>query len=175
MGNLTRTVIGVAIGAAGMYFFDPAFGRRRRALLRDRMIAMSHDSRDYARVAGKRTFNRLKGAAAETLAPLSKQLRPPTDRQIRDRVRTQLGRTVNRPRDVEVVVNAGYVSLRGQVSEDERQRLLAAVAAMPGVKQVDNRLAAVDEMPRTLARPDPAIPSEGRAASANDPLGGAGS
>jgi hypothetical protein len=131
--GLLRTLAATAVGAAAMYYFDPAAGRARR-------------SRLQRSLAG--------GAAAP----------PRDDRQLRDRIRSRLGRLVRRPRDVEVVVNDGYVSLRGEVSADERERLLGAVVEMPGVRQVDNRLAVPDEMPRTLARPDsmpPDRPAEG--------------
>jgi gas vesicle protein len=35
MSIFTRLLTGLAVGAAGMYFFDPQQGKRRRALLRD--------------------------------------------------------------------------------------------------------------------------------------------
>lgn len=38
MNRLIRLLAGLGIGAAGMYFFDPQQGKRRRALLRDQWI-----------------------------------------------------------------------------------------------------------------------------------------
>lgn len=35
MTRLTKMLMGLAVGAAGMYFFDPRQGKRRRALVRD--------------------------------------------------------------------------------------------------------------------------------------------
>lgn len=35
MNRLTKMLMGLAVGAVGMYFFDPQQGKRRRALARD--------------------------------------------------------------------------------------------------------------------------------------------
>ena len=36
---------GIGMGAALMYLFDPDSGRRRRALIRDKAVGLSHDIR----------------------------------------------------------------------------------------------------------------------------------
>lgn len=70
-----------------------------------------------------------------------------SDHRIRERIRRKLGDMVRQPDDIEVVVNAGDVSLRGGVLASEADQLLSTVLAMPGVKHINNRLALRDDIP----------------------------
>ncbi len=58
------------LGAAAMYFFDPASGRRRRAQVRDQMVHAGHAASDTASGAVQRLRHRAYGVAAETRAAL---------------------------------------------------------------------------------------------------------
>jgi hypothetical protein len=58
-------VLGVAVGTAIMFFFDPVLGRRRRALLQDRVTALSNDLSRTAENRAEDIGNRAKGFAAE--------------------------------------------------------------------------------------------------------------
>ena len=58
-------VLGVAVGTAIMFFFDPVLGRRRRALLQDRVTAISNDLSRTAENRAEDISNRAKGFAAE--------------------------------------------------------------------------------------------------------------
>lgn len=40
MNRLTKLLTGLAVGAVGMYFFDPRQGKRRRALVRDQWVSL---------------------------------------------------------------------------------------------------------------------------------------
>ena len=51
-----------------MYFLDPAVGRRRRALVRDKGVAARHDVEDFARAKSTHLSNQLHGVAAEAHA-----------------------------------------------------------------------------------------------------------
>jgi hyperosmotically inducible periplasmic protein len=138
MGTLFRIAAAFAAGAAAMYYLDPETGRRRRAMVRDRSVAASHDLEDYASATSKRASDKLHGAAARTRSRVSPE--PVDDEQLHERIRSRLGRVVERPGDVEVQVRDGYVVLSGSADEEEIDELVSAVAAIQGVEGVDNLL-----------------------------------
>ncbi|AKJ27549.1 BON domain-containing protein [Caldimonas brevitalea] len=140
MRYLFSTLVRVAVGAAAMYYLDPVLGRRRRALLRDKAIAISHDVREVAHARAKRAVDRAQGLVAVTRARLDGSVLPTSDRQLCERVRAQLGRMVSHARAVDVEARAGRVCLRGNILAAEVDRLLATVSSMPGVEAVDNQL-----------------------------------
>ena len=138
MNTLSRLATAFAAGAAAMYFLDPTVGRRRRALVRDKGVAARHDLEDYARATGKRAADHLQGAAAEARAQVAAG--PVGDQRLHDRIRSGLGRMVERPGDVSVHVQDGRVVLMGSASTDEIEALATSIAAMRGVCDVDVRL-----------------------------------
>ncbi|RYY90105.1 MAG: BON domain-containing protein [Chitinophagaceae bacterium] len=68
-----------------------------------------------------------------------------SDRRLKARIVNQLPSMVSQPQAIEVVVNSGDVSLRGDVAASESDQLLSTVLAMSGVKHINNRLALRDE------------------------------
>ena len=136
MGTLFRIAAAFAAGAAAMYYLDPETGRRRRALVRDRGIAARHDLEDYAIATSRRASDKLQGAAARTRSRVSRE--PVDDEQLHERIRSKLGRVVERPGDIEVQVRDGYVVLSGSADEEEIDQLVSAVTAIKGVEGVDN-------------------------------------
>lgn len=138
MRNLFSTLAALAAGAAAMYYLDPQMGRRRRALVRDRLVAVSHDAGGYAQAKGRRAGDRLKGAWAHMAGSSA----PSSDAQLRERIRARLGRTISHPRAVQVQVDGGQVCLRGDILAQELDDLLTTVSGMRGVRGVDNQLAA---------------------------------
>jgi hypothetical protein len=56
----------LGIGALAMYFFDPVSGRRRRALVRDKMTHYHREATRYAEHTAKDLRNRAQGLVAET-------------------------------------------------------------------------------------------------------------
>lgn len=54
---------GVGAGAAAMYFLDPDRGRRRRALVRDKMVGLSHDAQKAVVGHARHLRNRTIGLA----------------------------------------------------------------------------------------------------------------
>lgn len=146
-GSLLKAIGLCAVTAAAVYYLDPEMGRRRRAMVRDKFDSMSHDASDYARATGKRAAERVKDLTASARASFSSGHSQPQDgdRQLRDRIRAQLDRLVSHPQAIEVVVNQGSASLRGQVLASERDRLMSSVQAMPGVAHIDDRLEVHDE------------------------------
>ena len=57
---------GLGLGAGVMYLLDPEMGRRRRALLRDRLVSLGGEAGDAARVAGYDLSHRAQGLLAQT-------------------------------------------------------------------------------------------------------------
>lgn len=63
-----------------------------------------------------------------------------TDAEIRDRIRSQMGRTISNPDAVQVEVSGGCVTLRGQVQAHDSILLMAEVQGTAGVTDVRNQL-----------------------------------
>ncbi|HET8819069.1 MAG TPA: BON domain-containing protein [Xanthomonadaceae bacterium] len=141
-----RIATAFATGAAAMYFLDPVAGNRRRALVRDKGVAARHDVEQFARAKSKRAVDKVHGVVAETRSTLAAA--PVGDAQLRERIRTRLGRMVDRPGDIEVDVLAGQVALRGTASAEEIDDVLETVAAMRGVTAIDNHLVQTSEAGR---------------------------
>lgn len=61
MNKLLAILGGIGIGAGLMYIFDPKGGRRRRALIRDKAVGLSHSATDAIEGTAKDLSNRAKG------------------------------------------------------------------------------------------------------------------
>ena len=124
-----------------MYLFDPDRGRRRRALVRDQMIHALNEIDDAIGVTWRDLRNRARGVWASVRsvpARLAGEAVP--DEVLAERVRSKLGRVVSHPGSIGVVVHGGRVVLSGPILAHEVDGLLAAVARVPGVRQVEERL-----------------------------------
>jgi osmotically-inducible protein OsmY len=138
-----------ALGAAVMFFFDPASGRRRRALLRDRTAGMA---RRRARAAAR--TGRAVGAEVYGVAQKATHLREEPkgdldDNTLRAKVETELFRDPDVPKG-QINVNAqnGVIQLRGEVEHPEMIRELVEKARkVQGVEDVENLL----HLPKTAA------------------------
>ncbi|HEX9149329.1 MAG TPA: YtxH domain-containing protein, partial [Thermoanaerobaculia bacterium] len=53
--------LGAGIGAALMYLFDPERGKRRRALVRDKLVHATHATAQKVGVASRDATNHLQG------------------------------------------------------------------------------------------------------------------
>ncbi|MGE0800489.1 MAG: BON domain-containing protein [Lautropia sp.] len=146
MSRLWNPVVAILAGAAAMYYFDPDRGRRRRAMLRDRVLATTHGAEGVALAKARHSANRARGLLASTLSRLGPLGEPRSDAQLRERIRAKIGRIVSEPRAIHIEVDDGNVEVRGHVPPDEYDSLLFAIAALPGVHHVDNHLVADDGM-----------------------------
>lgn len=140
---------GVFVGAALMYYLDPARGRRRRARLVDAVTHLQRRERDLLNRAARDASYRVHGV-------LERARRSPLDQVTSDvleaRVRSHLGRVVSHPSAIEVIADQGRVRLRGPILAHEVRPLLRCVARVPGVHDV------VDELePHATAERIPAL------------------
>lgn len=149
-----RDLLGLLAAAAGaaavMYYFDPDSGRRRRALLQDKLAGVSHDAGRALRGRARYAADHAKGVLATGSLDGVSQREPQSDAQLRDRVRSRLGRLVSHPGAIEVQVDGGVVRLSGDVLSKELDGLLTQVRDMAGVAKVVNAMATHDS-PETIA------------------------
>jgi uncharacterized membrane protein len=129
---------GMGLGAGLMYLLDPGLGRRRRALLRDRLVSAASQMDDSLCATWTDVRQRAQGLAAETAARWTGG--PADDRVVTERVRSKIGRYLSHPSAVEVTVRNGRVTLSGPVLAREVDWLRNAVASVPGVTGVEDRL-----------------------------------
>ena len=130
--------LGVGVGAAVMYAFDPTGGRRRRALARDKFVRAAHAAGHSLDAAAHDWSNRAAGTVAEVRGRFRTDR--PADDILVERVRAALGRAVSHPRAIDVEARNGCVRLCGPILTDEVDSLLSAVESVPGVTSVDNQL-----------------------------------
>jgi osmotically-inducible protein OsmY len=136
--NRGAVLTGLGLGAGLMYLLDPLHGRRRRALVRDKVVHAAHVTSDAAGATGRDVAHRTSGVAAR-LGALARR-DAADDRVIEERVRARLGRVVSHPRALEVVVSNAVVTLRGPILGAEVKRLLRTVEGVRGVRDVVNAL-----------------------------------
>jgi hypothetical protein len=139
---------GLGLGAALMYVLDPERGRRRRALVKDKAVKVTHKTGDALGAKSRDWKNRAAGVAAEVKSLTRKE--NVSDPVLEDRVRAEIGRVVSTPGAIEVTSTAGVVTLSGTVLAKEVDDLISAVRGVRGVEDVQNRLemhATVDDVP----------------------------
>lgn len=150
-------------GATAMYFLDPVQGRRRRALVRDKVVSASVHTGDVTRAQGRRVANRMKGWAAGVRSHLPGHGATDDPRVLYHRVRSNIGRVVRHPKAVEVdVMEDCSVCLSGHILEDELADLLETVEGVPGVARVENRM-----MVHETAGNTPELQGSGRRGAGN--------
>ncbi|MGH9338394.1 MAG: BON domain-containing protein [Acidobacteriota bacterium] len=138
MNKAVNLLRGVGLGAAAMYMADPAMGRRRRSMVRNKAVHAWRKTGDALDTVSRDIGNRTQGVIAETKCLFTGG--EVDDDVLRERVRARIGRYVSHPGAIEVHVNQGLVSLSGPVLEREVGDLLSSVSSVRGVQQVENRL-----------------------------------
>ena len=138
---MRKIVIAAAAALGAAWFMDPQSGRRRRAMLRDRVAAFFRRS---ARSGGRAA----RGAASEAYGlkqkatHLHEEPKEFDDQTLKAKVETELFRGPDAPKG-QVNVNAqhGVVQLRGQVDSPELiDELVARTRSVQGVREVENLL-----------------------------------
>ena len=151
---------GMAIGAALALAFDPDQGRRRRALIRDKMIRGTHVTGEALDATARDMGNRARGMVAATRSRFTGE--EIDDRRLIERVRAKLGRVCSHPHAIDVDVMDGEVTMRGPVLAEEVKDLLNAAASVRGVNSVINELEPHDS-PEGI----PSLQGEGRVAGSS--------
>jgi osmotically-inducible protein OsmY len=133
-----RSTKAFVLGISSAYFFDPAQGRRRRNVLRDRSRSVAR--RTERKVVGKFRFvaGRSRGFAASSRRPFASRVVATDDATVAQRIRSDAFRAAGvSTREVEVEVEDGVASLQGSVEGPERaDALVQRVAKVPGVRDV---------------------------------------
>lgn len=135
---VTRLLIGIALTAGASYLLDPASGKRRRTMVRDRVAGAATRVNDGTRSACREASNR-----AQTLAGRAKSLfkrNPLTDEAVARRVRAAVEQASSRPAVMGVVAHAGQIILHGDVSPQEHEQVVRAVRSVSGVIDVTDHL-----------------------------------
>jgi uncharacterized membrane protein len=139
---VARTIVSAAVGATAMYWLDPATGRRRRALLRERLGSVGNELGDAVGVAGRDFSYRAQGVGARIRSAFSAE--EISDEVLVERVRAALGRAVSHPRAIEVTATDSQVKLSGDVLAHEHSALLDTVSSVRGVHAVIDELTVHD-------------------------------
>jgi uncharacterized membrane protein len=134
---------GAAFGAALMYFLDPNIGRRRRALVRDKVVHAGKVINEAGKVTARDAAQRAYGVIAGTKRLF--QRGDVTDEVLVGRVRAALGRVVSHPHAIEVSAHSGHVAVSGPILAEETRALLACIRKVPGVRAVSDQLSVYQE------------------------------
>ena len=138
MKRLQGFLGGMFLGAVLMFLLDPAAGRRRRHLIRDKVGRGGRDLSEAAETTMTRIRNRAQGLIAETRGRFATQF--VDDSVLEARVRSDMGRAVSNPGAIAVMADNGIVTLSGPVLASEVDRVLSRVSAVPGVREVHSHL-----------------------------------
>ena len=136
--NNRALLMGLGLGVGLMYFMDPERGRRRRALVRDKVAHTTRVSSKALGAVGLDLAHRAAGLIARARGVVRR--RPVDDGVLVERVRAKLGRVVSHPHAIDVNASNGYVRLRGAVLRSEASRLVRVVARVHGVREVIDAL-----------------------------------
>jgi hypothetical protein len=132
-------ITGIGFGAGLMYILDPAMGRRRRALARDKTIHCWKKTSEAVGSTARDVTNRAAGLSQKLRSSFARE-NSPSDDVLVQRVRSRTGHVVSHPRAIDVSAAGGQITLRGPVFQAEVDRLLSSVAEVPGVDRVENLL-----------------------------------
>jgi hypothetical protein len=126
-------LVGVAFGAGVMFLLDPRGGRRRRALLRDKVLRGSRLARMYGGKFARHAAHETRGGIEERKAQLRERGAVIPDDVLAERVRAQMGHVLNHPGLVDVFASNGVVTLRGPILRGEVDRLCDRLDQTRGV------------------------------------------
>ena len=130
--NASTAIGALAAGATTMFLLDPAQGRRRRAMVRDKMVRAGRVPTDATGVIARDVANRAQGMLAATRSRLRREedLSP---EKIKARARAVLGRVVSQPRAISVDSADGTLIVSRYILEREVEPLLRALQGVFGV------------------------------------------
>lgn len=156
--------LGAGIGAGLMYLFDPERGKRRRALVRDKLVHATHATAQKVGVASRDATNHLQGLIARARSCVTSER--VLDSVLAERVRARIGHLVPHAGSIDVTVKDGRVTLSGKAVAGDLDALLSDVARVRGVVGIDNKLGlpeeprGASEFPAETSEPVVALPVE---------------
>lgn len=121
-----------------MYYADPNRGRRRRALLQDKLGSLLNNVGEGLDIVIRDFRGRMTGLIAQTKHSFTHE--DVSDQVLQERVRARLGRCVSHPRALSVKAQNGRVTLEGPVLADEVHELVACIRKVHGVQEIENCL-----------------------------------
>jgi hypothetical protein len=107
--------------------------------MRDKGVRWSRRTREFAGSTSRDMQNRAKGMGAAVTSWI-RPTPPVPDRVLAERVRAKLGQCSRHPSAIDVHATDGTVTLSGPVLDDEFEGICYAVARIPGITQIFNRL-----------------------------------
>ena len=138
MNRNVSLLTGLGVGLALMYAIDPSQGRRRRALMRDKLTRLVRQTGEGVDATMRDMSNRISGGINEVYQ--SMQPDEASDAQLAERVRAAMGRVVSHPHAIDVTAENGRICLSGPILAHEVQPLLRAASGVRGAAGIDNRL-----------------------------------
>jgi hypothetical protein len=129
---------GLGLGTAAMFLLDPDRGKRRRALLRDKLAWAARKTAEAIDTTARDVSNRTRGLAAEFQSKLAHE--QPDDQVLVERVRAKLGRVVSHPSAINVTARDGCLTLRGPILASELKKTESCVLSVIGVRELSNEL-----------------------------------
>jgi osmotically-inducible protein OsmY len=135
-----------ALAAAGMYWFDPVQGRRRRALVRDKLVSGFTAMRHATGVVGRGGVSRTRSLIRSNDV---------SDEILVERVRAAVGRATSHASAIKVSCSEGVLTLQGAVLKHEHPRVMRAARSAAGVSEVHDELAAYKQPDGVDARLSP--------------------
>lgn len=138
--DVWQVLAAAAVGAVTMYYLDPQQGTRRRAVVRDKAIAIASGATDVARAQGRHVADTVHGVVESGRARFGREDEPIDELTLHERVRACLGRVVNHPGSIHVDVSGRDVRLTGDVLSREERAVVKAVKRVRGVQHVENAL-----------------------------------
>lgn len=136
--NVFIFTCGALIGATCAYLADPQRGKARRAYLLNRSKGVSNRLTNSAGQYAKIAANIVKGTFYEAKAKLSNE--SVTDQKLVERVRSQIGRLVLRPKEIRITASNGIVCIKGPIIQSDMEDLVSGIRKVNGVKGIDNQL-----------------------------------
>ena len=140
MSKFVRIVGIGAAAAAAMYLLDPDRGRSRRAKLSDQAAALARKTEEKGRAKAEYQKGVVQGLAHDLTEPFRPQ--PEFDDEtLRQKVKSEaIGRWGGPKKDLEVDVDHGVVTLKGNLDAEHVDELIRLIKGVPGVASVNDQL-----------------------------------